>query len=317
MKAEMKRRLIATLLVPVLSLPVAGLSVAASDKADATRGSMAGTQASARDVRASKLIGMTVKNPQGETLGKIDDLVVDVNNERVHYAVLASGGIMGMGGKMFAYPVSLFRPGADKDELALNVDKDRLKNAPGFEKKNSPDWGSSQDKYRSDVDKYFGPTVAVKPMPNERLVRASTLIGKDVDDREGKKAGEIKDLVVNMGTGRVHYAVLDVDTSWMKSDKFMPVSLHAFTYPAERDSKKDLVINVARNQLDSSKAGIDKKRWDDMDLNDPAFQRTVDGQIASVSAHGRAAGAAGPTRSDTDEMGTSRRSATSNSGRGE
>ncbi|HZX33159.1 MAG TPA: PRC-barrel domain-containing protein [Rhodocyclaceae bacterium] len=317
MKVETKRRLIATLLVPVLSLPVAGLSIAASDKADATRGSMAGTQAGARDVRASKLIGMTVKNPQGETLGKIDDLVVDVNNDRVHYAVLASGGVMGLGGKLFAYPVNLFRPGNDKDELALNVDKDRLKNAPGFERKNWPEWGNSQDKYRADVDKYFGPTVAIKPVPNERLVRASTLIGKDVDDREGKKAGEVKDLVVNMGTGRVHYAVLDFNNSWMKTDNFMPVSLKSFSFPAERDSKKDLVLNVARNQMDASKGGIDKKRWDDMDLNDPNFQRTVDSQIASVSAHGRAAGAAGPTRTDADEMGTSRRSATSNSGRGE
>lgn len=306
MKAEFKRRLIATLVVPAIGLSVAGVSIAASDKSDtSTQGTSAGshrqssadegsaTHASAKDIRASKLIGMTVKNAQGENLGKIDDLVVDVNNDRVYYAVLASGGVMGLGGKLFAYPVSLFRPGADKDELALNVDKDRLKNAPGFEKKNWPNWGDTKDRYRSDVDKYFGPTVTAKAMPNEQLMRASTLIGKDVNDRDGKDAGEIKDVVVNMGTGRVHYAVMDFDNKWTKSDNLMPMPLKAFTYPAERDSKKDLVLNVAKNQIDTSK-GIDKKRWSDQDLNDPNFQRTIDSDLASVSAHARgAAGRAG------------------------
>lgn len=308
MKAEFKLRLIATLLVPALGLSVAGVSVAASDRSDTTnQGMTAGSQASARDVRASKLIGMTVKNAQGETLGKIDDMVVDVNNDRVYYAVLASGGVMGLGGKLFAYPISLFRPGAGKDELALNVDKDRLKNAPGFERKNWPDWGT-QDKYRSDVDKYFGPTVTAKAMPNERLARASTLIGKDVDDREGKDAGEIKDLVVNLGTGRVHYAVLDLDNNWLKSDTLMPVSLKAFTFPAERDSKKDLVLNVAKNQLDPAK-GIEKKRWNDMDINDPNYQRNIDNQLASLPTMGRgAAGPSGTARGSSEGAATRNRS---------
>jgi sporulation protein YlmC with PRC-barrel domain len=307
MKAEFRRKLIATLVAPALGLSMAGTAVAAdrsdstkqSSSADAQRDTSART--AAQDVRASKLIGMTVKNAQGENLGKIDDLIVDVNNERIYYAVLASGGIMGLGGKLFAYPVSLFRPGADKDELALNVDKERLKNAPGFDKKSWPEWGAGDKGYRSDVDKYFGPTVTAKSMPNERLVRGSTLIGKDVDDREGKDAGEIKDMVVNLGTGRVHYAVLDVDTNWMKSDRLMPVSLKAFAFPADRDAKKDLVLNVAKNQLDPAK-GIEKDRWSDLDINDPAYKRRIDSQITTASSASRS-GAAGPagTRSDTED----------------
>ncbi|MBS1189767.1 MAG: hypothetical protein H6R10_1559 [Rhodocyclaceae bacterium] len=307
MKAELKRTLIATLIVPALGLSVAGVSLAASDKSDTKSQSATSMQrqSAAQDYRASKLIGMTVKNAQGETLGKIDDLVVDVNNERIYYAVLASGGILGMGGKLFAYPVSLFRPGADKDELALNVDKERLKKAPGFESKNWPDWGNTQDRYRSEVDRYFGPTVTAKAMPNERLARASTLIGKNVDDRDGKKAGEIKDLAVNLGTGRVHYAVLDVDTSWMKADKLVPISLHAFAYPAPQDKSKNLTINLAKNQIDTSQ-GIDKKRWSDMDINDPGYQRNVDSYLSAMSSTMGTRGAAGP--SGTRERNTGGRS---------
>lgn len=292
MKVGLKGWLIAGLAVPAIGLSVPDLAVAASEQADTSSfGMNAGTYASIRDARASELIGMTVKNVRGENLGKINDLIVDVNNERVYYAVLAYGGIMGLGGKLFAYPVTLFRPGVDKNELALNVDKERLKKAPSFEKNSWPEWGG-QDHYRNSVDSYFGPTVTAKAMPNERLMRASALIGKDVDDREGQDAGEIKDLVVNMGTGRVHYAVLDLDNNWMKSDNLVPLSLRAFVFPADRDSKRDLVLNVAKNQLDTSK-GIDKKHWTDLDINDPAYQRNVDSQIAAISPQaGR--GAAGP-----------------------
>lgn len=293
MKTELKRTLIAALIGSALGLALGGPALAAGDPAEtsaAPAGAM--TPMAGRDLRASKLIGMKVKNPQGETLGKIDDLVVDVNNERVHYAVLASGGVMGVGSKLFAYPVNLLREGADKEELVLNVDKEKLKQAPGFERKNWPDWASTQDRYRGEVERYFGPTVTAKAMPNERLMRASKLIGKDVHDRDGRNAGEIKDLVVNLGNGRVHYAVLDFDTSWMKSDKFAPLALHAFTFPAERESK-DLVLNLAKNQLDASR-GIEKKRWSDMDINEAGYQRNIDNLIAAMPPSGTR-GAAGPS----------------------
>lgn len=308
MKAELKRKLIATLIIPAIGASIAGVAVAAGEKDTMGRGSAMreemGTQASAQDIRASKLIGMKVKNAQDETLGKIDDLVVDVNNDRVYYAVLASGGVMGLGGKHFAYPVSLFRPGADKDELLLNVDKERLKKAPGFDSKNAPAWGTG-DRYRAEVDRYFGPTVTAKAMPNEHLVLASKLIGKDIDDREGKNAGEIKDLVVNLGTSRIRYAVMDFDKGWMKEDKLLPMPLQAFTFPPERDRNKDLVLNLAKNQLDMAK-GIDKSRWNDLDINDPNYKRDVDSYMRTASSGlpGNR-GAAGPSgareRTETKE----------------
>lgn len=55
----------------------------------------AAAQAEASDARASRLIGMQVKNAQGEKLGKIQDLVIDVASEQVNYAVLSFGGMLG------------------------------------------------------------------------------------------------------------------------------------------------------------------------------------------------------------------------------
>lgn len=246
-----------------------------------------------RDLRASKVIGMKIHNAQGESLGKIDDLIIDVNNERVAYAILSFGGAVGVGDKLFAYPLSLFKPAADRnDQLVLNVDKEKLKSAPGFEGKNWPDW--NQAKYRGDVDKYFGPTVSPKAMPNQRLARASDLIGKDVDDRSGKDAGEIDDLVVNLGNSKVHYAVLDFDKKWSMDDKLLPLPLKSFTFPGDR--KKDLVLNVARSELDMSHA-FDDRNWPD--IGDPGYRANLDSYLERTAAGPRPAGQpgqAGPVR---------------------
>lgn len=287
-RAELKRKLLSTLIASALGMLAGGMSSAADPASPPTTSARETTAPSAAgDMRASKVIGMKVRNPQNENLGKIDDLVVDVNNERVAYAVLAFGGALGMGDKLFAYPVGVFQPTADHKELVLNLDKDKLKAAPGFERKNWPDW--NKDTYRAEIERYFGPTISPKVMPNQRLARASDLIGKKVEDRRGERIGKIDDLVVNLGNAKVHYAVLDVGKPWTINDTLVPMSLTSLTLPS--DQRKDLVANVTKNQIDLSQ-GFKERQWPD--LNDPAYQRRVDTYLSSRSTSG--AGAAGPMR---------------------
>jgi sporulation protein YlmC with PRC-barrel domain len=97
--------------------------------------------------RASKLIGADVENAQGEDLGQIEDIVLDPKEGSVAYAVLSFGGFLGLGEKYFAIPWSALTAKAEEDDtLILNVDKEKLKNAPGFEKNSWPNmadrtWG--------------------------------------------------------------------------------------------------------------------------------------------------------------------------------
>jgi sporulation protein YlmC with PRC-barrel domain len=96
--------------------------------------------------KASGLIGMNVHNSQGENLGEIKDLVLDLHSGKVSYAVLSVGGFLGIGDKFIAVPPSVFTMGAD-DKLVLNADKAKLQQAPGFAKNNWPDvenpsWGA-------------------------------------------------------------------------------------------------------------------------------------------------------------------------------
>ena len=98
------------------------------------------------------LVGGRVMNRWGESLGRIEDVMLDTREGRVAYAVLSFGGFLGMGNKLFAYPWSALQFHADDPNVTLDVTKDSLAKAPGFPKDQWPDmndrvWGASIHSY--------------------------------------------------------------------------------------------------------------------------------------------------------------------------
>jgi len=102
---------------------------------------------------ADTLEGDDVVNPQGEKLGEIQDIMIDVPRGRVGYAVLSRGGILGIGDKLFAIPWSALTLDADRKCFVLDVPKEQLKNAPGFDKDHWPSMADVQ--WASDVHSYY------------------------------------------------------------------------------------------------------------------------------------------------------------------
>ncbi|HKQ38644.1 MAG TPA: PRC-barrel domain-containing protein [Verrucomicrobiae bacterium] len=98
--------------------------------------------------KASKLIGMQVKNKQDEDLGKIKDVVIDFQSGKVAYAVLSSGGPfggkLGIGGKMVAVPIQALtlQPGAKA--IVVDLPKQQLSQAQGFSEQNWPDLNAAE-----------------------------------------------------------------------------------------------------------------------------------------------------------------------------
>ena len=80
-----------------------------------------------------------VKNAAGEDLGKIEDLMIDLDTGRVAYAVLSFGGFLKMGNKLFAVPWEALKVDTANKQFLMIVDKKVLENAPGFDKDNWPD----------------------------------------------------------------------------------------------------------------------------------------------------------------------------------
>jgi sporulation protein YlmC with PRC-barrel domain len=105
---------------------------------------------------AATLKGDTVVNSSGEDLGTIEAIMLDVAGGRIAYAVLSFGGFLGMGSKYFAVPWSAFTLDAGEKQFILGVSKDRLENAPGFDKDH---WPSMADvNWASEVHAYYNVT---------------------------------------------------------------------------------------------------------------------------------------------------------------
>ena len=101
----------------------------------------------------STLLGDRVVNPQGEHLGEIKELMIDPQTGHVGYAVLSFGGFLGMGDKLFAIPWHALILDADNKCFVLDIPKERLENAPGFDKDR---WPSMADqRWASDLHKYY------------------------------------------------------------------------------------------------------------------------------------------------------------------
>jgi sporulation protein YlmC with PRC-barrel domain len=109
-----------------------------------------------RLLSSSSITGTNVKNAEAKDIGEIKDLMIDWDRGAVEYAVLSFGGFLGMGDKLFAIPLEAFEFNTEDKEgrIVLNVDKERLKDAPGFDKDN---WPSHADQeFTNSVYSYYG-----------------------------------------------------------------------------------------------------------------------------------------------------------------
>ena len=87
---------------------------------------------------ASTIKGEKVVNKDGEHLGKIEDLMIDLENRRVVYAILSFGGFLGIGDKHFAIPLEALSQKPNEHAFTLDISKDVLEKAEGFDKENIP-----------------------------------------------------------------------------------------------------------------------------------------------------------------------------------
>ena len=263
-------------------IPAAGLCLttpafAASD-AQSANPKAASTQAAQkhtyRALRASQLIGKDVKSPEGKSLGKIEDLIVDMNTGQVRYSILAFDPGVFSTERLFAVPTSELRMSGDKDDLVYNMTRERLDKAGvGVERKSWP--GALRDrKYLAGLDSAYGVT---QPSSDRRAFSAKELVGKDVNNRQGNDIGDIKDLVINMGTRTVHYAVLAFDPSWTAPEKLYAFPLRAFNFT---DGKDELVLDVDKAKLQAMRS-FDSKLW--TQLNDPVIVADVDRYLVTVT----------------------------------
>ena len=103
---------------------------------------------------ADTLLGNDVYNLDNEKLGTIKEFMIDMGTGRIAYAVLSYGGFLGMGDRLFAVPWQALKLDTANHRFTLNVAKEALKDAPGFDKDHWP--SMSDPTWETGVHKFYG-----------------------------------------------------------------------------------------------------------------------------------------------------------------
>ena len=106
---------------------------------------------------ATSIIGDTVENYEGENLGNIEDLMINLQTGEVEYAVIEYGSFLGLGGKMFAIPFNELELDENRECFIISRDVEYLKNAPGFDQNHWPDTNDHTE-YLKQVNQYYQAT---------------------------------------------------------------------------------------------------------------------------------------------------------------
>lgn len=112
---------------------------------------------------ADTLLGNDVYNPKGEDLGDIKEIMLDMRSGRVSYAVLSFGGFLSLGEKLFAVPWQALTLDTVNKRFVLNVAKERLESAPGFDKDKWPNMADPA--WAQGIHAYYG----TKPYADDDL----------------------------------------------------------------------------------------------------------------------------------------------------
>jgi sporulation protein YlmC with PRC-barrel domain len=115
-------------------------------------------------IDAASLRGLVVVNSTDEELGTIETIMLDVPSGRIAYAVLSFGGFFGMGNKLFAMPWAALTLDAARKRFILDVRKELLESAPGFDKNHWPrmadrEWAIQLHAYY-DAEPYWDDTLS-------------------------------------------------------------------------------------------------------------------------------------------------------------
>jgi hypothetical protein len=112
-------------------------------------------------LESSKLADLNVYNSQHEKLGTVDNLIINAHTGQVTYGILDTG----LMGKNIPVPWNALRLQTDQKNrfsFLLNIGKDRLANAPTYEKHNTGVFSDQQ--FTGTVDRFFGVRTAARPM---------------------------------------------------------------------------------------------------------------------------------------------------------
>ena len=104
-------------------------------------------------IASDRVEATAVYNRQDERLGTIRHFMVNKQSGQAEYAVLAFGGLFGMGQSNYPLPWNVLDYDADRGGYVVDLDKATLEKAPNYADDATPDYDADYDK---SVRSYYG-----------------------------------------------------------------------------------------------------------------------------------------------------------------
>lgn len=227
---------------------------------------------------AGTLKGSKVFNKAGEDVGKIEKLMIDLADGRIAYAVLFFGEILNKGNKLFAIPWQLLTPKVHEHAFILDISRDVLEKAEGFDKDR---WPLTHEELFSAYTYYghqpYWQTIVTGQagLPEEtelervaRLGRTSgrkypdflpadTIKGEKVVNIAGEYIGKIEELIIDLKAGRVACAVLSFSELPSMGARLFAVPWQALQVKLQEYA---FLLNIPKYTLEKAE-GFDKNNW--------------------------------------------------------
>lgn len=213
-----------------------------------------GTKGSAASWRASQVIGLDVKNSNDESIGEVEDLVLDMKDGEILAVIISSGGFLGIADTLSAVPIKALRYDGETKAFKTKLTKEQLGKAPQFKKDAWPDYSeaTSIEAMRSYRDSIGGDvTKPDNSAQNEKEVREDAPNPIDQGNSD-------KDLQI---TKDIRSSIMDTDLSFnAKNIKIITNNEHVtLKGVVGSDAEHKAIINIAGNHANKEKIHDDLK----------------------------------------------------------
>lgn len=179
-------------------------------------------------VRASTLTDYDFESINGEDIGDIEDMLIDLNDGAILFLAVEYGGFLDLGDRDIYLPLSAFTIGQDGG-LYLAMAEEELEAYPevsdDFPNFEDADWGAQLDEYWAGVG-VEAPVSAERASGNTAW--ASNLIGFPLLGW-GDVQASVMDLLINLQSGKAEYALVAGDTLGTDVDGPYIVPIQALT----------------------------------------------------------------------------------------
>jgi sporulation protein YlmC with PRC-barrel domain len=218
--------------------------------------------------RAANLYGRELVGADNQQVGKVDNVVVDLESEHILYVVVGASR-----GKVAVVPQII--GSSSGSTLHATVPKQKIDGAPQFTSQHDSPNELGQANFVYKVHQYFG----VNPWwqgstPADQgtfhnVHKLNQLIGMNVQDVNNQSIGKISNVVVDMPSGRLLYVVFEPASSLNLGNNLYAMPSDAFTLGSDQ---KHLVTNIDREKL-SAAPHFDKNTWPN--VKDAAFASQI------------------------------------------